>query len=351
MPFPNSVANRFIAHVSRTVGWPIPSASRPLAKVNPPHLKKLSSSFFKGPKITWASCMSWRFTAAVWLLAALCANPMGRAAAQMADKEPPVRDASGVWRHTLRSPRQSGETELRVLLPPDLEAAWRKEPTSAPRVPVVYLLPVEANRESRYGDPIRELLDRKLHERFGVVFAAPTFSRLPWYADHPNRDDSRQEAYFMEDIVPLVESRYPVKAERAGRMLLGFSKSGWGAWALLLLHPDRFERAAAWDAPLMMDRPGLYGSGDIFGDVATFRRYEISALLRQRAEKMRGPAAPRLVLTGYGNFRSEHERTHVLLDDLSVPHVYRDGPKRLHDWHSGWVAEALELLMTPRSDR
>lgn len=30
----------------------------------------------------------------------------------------------------------------------------------------------------------------------------------------------------------------------------------------------------------MMDRPGLYGSGDIFGDDATFRRYEVSALLR-----------------------------------------------------------------------
>ncbi len=262
---------------------------------------------------------------------------------------PAVRDESGVWSFKLRSPRQSGQTELRVLLPPDLEAAWKSDRQATPRVPVVFLLPVEANRESRYGDPIRELLDRKLHERFRAVFAAPTFARLPWYADHPQRADSRQEAYFLEDIVPLVESQFPVRAERGGRLLLGFSKSGWGAWALLLRHPDRFERASAWDAPLMMNRPGLYGSGDIFGDDATFRRYEIATLLRQQAGRLREADPPRLVLTGYGNFRGEHERTHRLLKELSVPHLYRDGPVRVHDWHSGWVAEALELLLPSKS--
>lgn len=258
---------------------------------------------------------------------------------------PPTRDDAGVWRHRLRSPRQSGETQLRVLLSPAVEEAWRSGRESALRVPVVYLLPVEANRESRYGDPIRELLERKLHHRHRMVFAAPTFARLPWYADHPRQADSRQEAYFLDDILRLVEARYPVRAGRAGRYLLGFSKSGWGAWTLLLRHPDRFERAAAWDAPLMMDRPGPYGSGDIFGDDATFRRYEVSALLRQRASDLRGADPPRIILTGYGNFRGEHERTHGLLDELSVPHVYRDGPKRAHDWHSGWVAEALDLLV------
>ena len=41
---------------------------------------------------------------------------------------------------------------------------------------------------------------------------------------------------------------------------------------MLLRHPDVFGKAAAWDAPLMLDRPGRYGSGDVFGTPENFER-------------------------------------------------------------------------------
>ena len=91
---------------------------------------------------------------------------------------------------------------------------------------------------------------------------APTFSHLPWYADHPTDPDIRQESYLLEVVIPFIEANYPARADRRGRLLLGFSKSGWGAYSLLLRHPDVFGKAAAWDAPLMMSEPGKYGSGD-----------------------------------------------------------------------------------------
>ena len=53
-----------------------------------------------------------------------------------------------------------------------------------------------------------------------------------------------------------IEQHYPARADRDGRLLVGFSKSGWGAYSLLLRHPDRFGKAAAWDAPLMEERAG-----------------------------------------------------------------------------------------------
>jgi hypothetical protein len=49
-------------------------------------------------------------------------------------------------------------------------------------------------------------------------------------------------------------------------------------------------------------------------------------------------------LTGYGNFRQHHQQAHVLMTRLGIPHEYRDGPARTHDWHSGWLEEAVELL-------
>jgi hypothetical protein len=63
----------------------------------------------------------------------------------------------------------------------------------------------------------------------------------------------------------------------------------------------------------------------------------------EKAEKFQ--QGKRLLLLGYGNFRSEHEKAHALLEKFQIAHEYRDGPQRKHDWHSGWVKEAVELLV------
>ena len=246
-----------------------------------------------------------------------------------------AKNADGFLVHKVNSELQAGETLIRVL-PPD-------KPEDGRVYPAVYVLPVEAGLEHRYGDGLAEIKSRDLHNKHEAFFIAPTFSQLPWYADHPTDRAIRQESYFLEVVVPFVEKSYPVSSEAAGRYLLGFSKSGWGAWSLLLRHPDKFSKAAAWDAPLMMDRVALYGSAPIFATQERFDEYRIDRLLRGAAEKLRD--RPRLILTGYGGFREHHKRVHQLLLDLQIPHEYRDGPERKHDWHSGWVEEAAGLLL------
>ena len=159
------------------------------------------------------------------------------------------------------------------------------------RHPVVYVLPVEARREHRYGDGLLEVRRHDLHNRFSAIFVAPTFSHLPWYADHPTDPLIRQETYLLKVVIPFVEGHYPAKPEPGGRLLLGFSKSGWGAFSLLLRHPDVFGKAAAWDAPLMMDGPGRYGSGDIFGTPENFEGYRVTGLLERRAAELGGDSA------------------------------------------------------------
>lgn len=245
------------------------------------------------------------------------------------------KDDDGFLVHEVRSPYQGKPARIRVLCP-DREEEKRKE------YPVVYVLPVEAGTEDRYGDGLKEVKKLDLHNKIGVIFVAPTFSHLPWYADHPTNPVVRQETYFVKVVVPFIDKTYPVKAEAEGRLLLGFSKSGWGAWSMLLRHPDLFSKAAAWDAPLMMNKPGKYGSGDIFGTLSNFEGYRVSKLLADNADMFQ--KGNRLILLGYGNFRAEHEQAHALMDKLKVAHEYRDGPERKHDWHSGWVNEAVELL-------
>ncbi len=267
------------------------------------------------------------------LLAVLVAAPI-RANEAVTISEAKTDDG-GVLVHEVRSPYQSKTTQVRVLLPDQRE--------KGKTYPVVYVLPVEAGTESRYGDGLKEVQKLDLHNTLKAVFVTPTFSHLPWYADHPTKPEVRQEGYLLKVVVPFVDKTYPVRVEADGRLLLGFSKSGWGAWSLLLRNPDVFGRAAAWDAPLMLDRPGKYGSGDIFGTADNFEGYRVSNLLEAKANKLQ--KEKRLILLGYGNFRSEHEQAHALLDKLKVAHEYRDGPARKHDWHSGWVKEGVERLL------
>jgi S-formylglutathione hydrolase FrmB len=250
------------------------------------------------------------------------------------------RNDDGFLVHEVRSPYQTGTTHIRVLLPDKLE--------KGKRYPVVFVLPVEAGTEKRYGDGLREVKKQSLHNKLQAVFVAPTFSHLPWYADHPTNKDIRQETYFLRVVLPFIEKNYPVKAEAGGRTLLGFSKSGWGAFSLLLRHPEVFGKAAAWDAPLMMDQPNRYGMGEIFGTQENFEKYQITKLLERRADELRG--GKRLIVLGYGNFRDHHQKAHGLMEKLKIDHEYRDGPARKHDWGSGWVPEAVRLILVAPKD-
>jgi DNA-binding beta-propeller fold protein YncE/S-formylglutathione hydrolase FrmB len=250
-----------------------------------------------------------------------------------ADVSDAKRDENGFLVHEARSPLQAKPTLIRVLLPNVMDESRK--------YPVVYVLPVEAGTENRFGDGLKEIKKLGLHNKADAIFVAPTFTHLPWYADHPTKPEIRQESYFLDVVVPYIDRSYPVRTDT--RLLLGFSKSGWGAWSLLLRHPETFHKAAAWDAPLRMDKPGKYGSGDIFGTPENFEGYRVSKLLEDRAVLLQ--KEKRLILLGYGNFRAEHEKTHDLMMRLKIAHDYRDGPERKHDWHSGWVKEAVELLL------
>lgn len=245
------------------------------------------------------------------------------------------RDEDGILCHRVLSLYQDGKTEVRVLLPDQLDESRRYR--------VVYVLPVEAGRDSRYGDGLREVKIHNLHNIHEVIFVSPTFSRLPWYADHSASRLVRQETHFQNVVIPLIEKTYPASIQPRDRLLLGFSKSGWGSWSLLLRHTDKFGRALAWDAPLMMDDFDHFGARDIFGTPENFENYHLANLLRINTEALR--REKRLILTGNSNFRDHHILMRVLLEDLEIPHDFRLGSERPHDWHSGWVTEGVELLL------
>jgi len=243
----------------------------------------------------------------------------------------PEAEPGGVALYRITSPYQRGETQVRVLPPPRLDPPEKRR--------VLFVLPVEAGTGTRWGDAVRAARAAGVADRFGFVVVAPTFSDLPWYCDHPTNRRLRQESYLLEVVVPAIEDLYPHEAKHRG--LLGFSKSGWGAFSLLLRHPEAFGAAVAWDAPFLMSKPG-YGMAAIVGTQANFEHYRIPTLLEQHAEAVRG--RKRLAHFGYGSFREDHQRLHALMERLKIPHDYADGPQRKHHWDGGWVEEAVRMV-------
>jgi hypothetical protein len=243
--------------------------------------------------------------------------------------------SSGEIVHRVSCPWQTGETLIRVLVPTDVK--------DSETLRVLFVLPVEGGEGRHWGDGLEEIRKLKLHDRHRLICVAPTFAQLPWYADHPTDLEIAQETYLLKAIVPAINRLYSTSGKSQDRLLLGFSKSGWGAVTLLLRHPDVFGKAAAWDAPLMMDTSGKYGSGPIFGTQKNFAHYQVSSLVNERGAELTGP--PRLFHLGYDNFRDHHVRFEALLNKLNVPHVYQDGPKLPHHWNSGWVSDAVGWLV------
>jgi hypothetical protein len=111
----------------------------------------------------------------------------------------------------------------------------------------------------------------------------------------------------------------------------------------LLRNPGIFGRAASWDAPLAMGKPGRWQTDIIWPTQAAFDEYSILRLLGKRAALLRSQP-PRLALMGYGKFPEDGERAHGLMENLRIPHVWLAGPEREHSWRSGWLGAAVEYL-------
>ena len=247
----------------------------------------------------------------------------------------PLKPAdNGFVVHDVTSELQARATRIFVRVPDKMAAGER--------LPVLYVLPVEADDDKRWGDARAEVRRRELADRLRVIVVYPTFSHLPWYADHVSDPRIRQESYFRDVVIPFVEGAYLARAGMQARLLLGFSKSGWGAFSLLLRHPDLFGKAAAWDAPMMMDTP-RYGMEPIVGTQANFERYRVAALLRGKGRLLGGER--RLLLTGSNFYPADTADAHRLMQKLGIPHDYRDGPRREHNWSSGWLPEAARWLV------
>ncbi len=240
----------------------------------------------------------------------------------------------GVQQHKVESPLQKGVREVRVLLPKGYS------PKSKYRV--LYVLPVTTGFTG-YGYPLDILADMNAHNKYGLIIVQMDFTIEPWFGDHATDPQVRQATYLKDFVVPYIEQRYSTPKTPEGRLLFGFSKSGWGAVSLIMKYPEFFGYAASWDAPLAA-RQCAHRIKDVYGTQAQMDAFRPDLLAP--AAKAHFNRKARLVITGESFWKGEHmEGLHGLLQEHGILHHYDKSLVFPHRWSQEWMAPTLKALM------
>ena len=254
------------------------------------------------------------------------------------------KDADGFLLHWLESPYQAKETSLRVLMPDHIE--------EEKKYTVLYVLPVHEDGLRSHGDGLFEVRKLNVHNKHQLICVAPAFTSKPWFADHDKNPKKRDESHLLKTVLPFVETNYPARTDVEGRLLIGFSKSGWGAMTLLLRNPQVFHKAVGWDTGIRVDTGPFDEAFDRdervardFGSYKNFEKYRISTLVKTHGRGL-GDEVRLFYFNRDGNVRAwGGAQIHNLLVEAGVPHRYVMEPYRDHRWDSGWIPEAVEFLV------
>lgn len=254
----------------------------------------------------------------------------------------PATDKDGFLVHRLPSPFQGGKTTLRVLLPDNIR--------NGKRYRVLYVLPVTDGANRRHGDGLMEVKKYGYHNSHQLICVAPEFTTKPWYADHDLNADKQDESHLLKTVLPFVEKHYPTQDGAKSRLLIGFSKSGWGAFSLLLRNPDVFHKAAGWDTGIRVDAGPIEADEQAeriarnWGTVENFEAYRISSLIKTKGREL-GDEARLFYFSTKGTRAKGGVEIHRLLVEYEIPHRYVFEPSRKHRWDTGWIPEAFEFLV------
>jgi enterochelin esterase-like enzyme len=250
---------------------------------------------------------------------------------------------NGVKIHTVKTEYQNSKQEIRVLLP----KTYSKER----QYRVLYVLPVETGFKKRYGYGLGVLKQMNAHNKYDIIIVQMGFEKEPWFGDHATDIKTRQASYLKEFVVPFIEKHYFTMGTAEGRLLFGFSKSGWGAFSLILTYPEFFGYAASWDAPMFFEE-FHYGMEQVYGTFGQLKVYRPDILASK--QKKHFQKKTRLVLTGekdWGrsitapNSGSHTVEMHKLLEKEGIKHVYDNSIKAPHRWSEQWMSLTLEALL------
>ena len=228
---------------------------------------------------------------------------------------------------------------VRVLVPTDPNTNYAHS--------FLYALPVESGLTGQsLGDGLDELESLNVPNEYNTTIVEPIFPMYSWYADNPN-DATIDYETFVADILPQwVDNHFSTTGDEQN-LLIGFSKSGYGAVDLLLKHPNVFSAAAAFDFPADMTTYNGLGSStaDDYGTQANFQNnYELD---QSFVDTYKAPftTQDRLWIAGGPLYSQDVADFNNLLTSQGVLDNFTTTQTGdTHSWIGGWVPSAVTGL-------
>ena len=137
------------------------------------------------------------------------------------------------------------ERKYAVYLPPDYESSTRS-------YPVLYLLHGAGDDQTgwvQFGE-VLQITDKAIQEGKAtpmIIIMPDANTGQRGYANNAT-GTWRYEDFFFEELVPFVEKKYRIKAEKRYRAISGLSMGGDGSFTYALHHPELFSSACPLSA-------------------------------------------------------------------------------------------------------
>jgi len=258
-----------------------------------------------------------------------------------AQRVPPVGEIE------LKSALLGRTISYRILYP----ATYQYPENRERRYPVVYLLHGVTGESANWLQRTGVAQYAMQHDLLIVMVEGAN----GWYTDSATKPADKYESYILRELIPDVEKRFRVSAQREGRAIAGLSMGGYGAIKFGLKHPEMFALAAsmsgAFGAASLTEKelrdPGFIRDSVLqtFGPAGSPTRAanDVFKLAREVPAKQI-PMLPFFYIDcGTEDFLFTQSRELAsLLVELKIPHEYRELPGN-HSWPY-WDAQLQEIL-------
>ncbi|HVN20906.1 MAG TPA: alpha/beta hydrolase family protein [Dongiaceae bacterium] len=141
-----------------------------------------------------------------------------------------------------------------VYIPSGYEASGKQQPPK--RYPVLYFLHgLGDNEQTLFNSGGWTLLDglRAQHQLGDFLIVAPE-GRRSFYINSADGFE-RYSDFFLQEFMPQIESKFRIRAGRAGRAISGISMGGYGALRFAFAHPELFSAVSAQSPALVTETP------------------------------------------------------------------------------------------------
>ncbi|MFC1452158.1 alpha/beta hydrolase-fold protein [Verrucomicrobiota bacterium] len=128
-------------------------------------------------------------------------------------------------------------------------------------------------------------------------------------------------------------------------VLVGFSKSGLGAWNIARTIPDLISGTIIFDAPVARASLPPWGTGPFYEDDSSWQEDLPLRTIDEFRSVM--PKAHQLVLISGEGFHDEMCQFSDKLAKSGCRHTFLSRPRQKHRWDSGWIEEGLSEVIEP----